>query len=83
MRTLIQMVLEQGVTPEIRTLLQNRLDGPESYIARAQHGWHRDGEVEVDDDAIVKRGCGWTVPTHKSPHLPNSPNGPQVQREEH
>lgn len=53
MRKLIQMVLEQGVTPEIRTLLQNRLDGPQSYIAHAKHEWHRDGEVEIDDDAIV------------------------------
>jgi hypothetical protein len=56
MRNLIQMVLEQGVTPEIRALLEDRNAASPlttNYLARAKDEWHRDGEIEIDDDAIV------------------------------
>jgi hypothetical protein len=56
MRNLIRMVLEQGVTPEIRALLEARNEESPltaNYLASAKDEWHRDGEVEIDDDAIV------------------------------
>lgn len=53
MRTLIQRLLGEGITPEIRTLLQDRLDGDKGYVDHAKDEWHRDGEIEIDDDAIV------------------------------
>ena len=50
---LLNRLLVEGLTPEIREAIAGMVEGDKSYVARAQHEWHKDGEVEIDDAAIV------------------------------
>lgn len=51
--TLLNRLLAEGLTPEIRETIKRMVSGERSYVDRAHHEWHRDGEVEIDQEAIV------------------------------
>lgn len=51
--TLLKRLLAEGLTPEIREIVEGMVSGERSYVDRAHTEWHKDGEVEIDDVAIV------------------------------